>query len=647
MTFSNVVAGTGTGIVTLAGLGTVWFTKTNTFTNPVTVNMANAAFLGVGGVFGSVVLGSNNALGAGTNTLTLTSGAPQSGMVGGVTLSNPITFSNSTVAFTGNDPLTFTGNASLSSTSGNTNTIEVQNALQRTVFGGVVSGTGTLTLVGRGTLVLQAANTNSGAVTISGGTLQLSGAGALTGLTASSTLTVYTGGILALDNSGAAANNQTNRIADAAPIALAGGMIQLFGNATAATSETLGNVVLSSGQASIALTPGGSTTKLTLNNLTVHQCSGGTILFTGLSLGGSTNQVIVESFNTTSPLVNGVIPYATVSTPNGLELASYVVNSGGYNGIINYSSNPAVATPKYSTSVATLKGDGSDNLNLSTDDRSRLGQHQDQLADADRRGDALDRGGFDVDRRQRCRAVHRLERGDPRITGGGALILGSTATPDGVVFVAPASTARSMSPRSRVNLSIAGGGTLTLPNANPSVTGTFTLAGGTTLAIGSPLSLGTSTLHLISGSFQTSIGASASLPGGLVLNNTLGFLNSDVTLGGNGNPITFTGAIGIFAGSNNIITIDGSNSITLGGAITGTAALIKQGTGTACAFRHQHHELQWIDERHFGNAHNGEQQRPGDCIERHRRLPAARHCRCREACRAPSRSPSWVPARLG
>ena len=248
-TFSNVVSGTGTGLVTLAGLGTVSFTKTNTFKNPVTVNMANAAFLGVGGVFGSVVLGSNNGLGAGTNTLTLSSGALQSGVSGGVTLSNPITFSNSTLAFTGNNPLTFTGKASLSSTSGNTNTIEIQNALQTTVFGGVVSGTGSLTLVGRGTLTLQAANTNSGAVTISGGTLRLSGAGALTGLTASSTLTINTGGILALDNSGAAANNQTNRIADAAPIALAGGMIQLFGNATAATSETLGNVVLSRGQA--------------------------------------------------------------------------------------------------------------------------------------------------------------------------------------------------------------------------------------------------------------------------------------------------------------------------------------------------------------------------------------------------------------
>ena len=74
-TFSNIVGGTGTGIITLAGLGTIAFTQSNTFTNPVTVNMANPAFLGAGGVFGSVVLGSDNALGAGTNLLNLTSGA--------------------------------------------------------------------------------------------------------------------------------------------------------------------------------------------------------------------------------------------------------------------------------------------------------------------------------------------------------------------------------------------------------------------------------------------------------------------------------------------------------------------------------------------------------------------------------------------
>ena len=100
---------------------------------------------------------------------------------------------------------------------------------------------------------------------------------------------------------------------------------------------------------------------------------------------------------------------------------------------------------------------------------------------------------------------------------------------------------------------------------------TFALAGGTALTIGSPLSLGTATLQLISGPLRRASALRPRCPDGLVLNNTLGFLNSTVTLGGNGNPITFTRQRQHSAGSANVTTRSAmpSDSITLGGAITG------------------------------------------------------------------------------
>src|SRR5262249_13408180 len=162
---------------------------------PVAINMTSAAFNGVGGAFGKVILGSNNALGvntgtAGTGVLTLTSGALESSSATGVTLANPtVNFSNSNVQFTGTSPLTFTGAVPLA----NSNTLIIPNALQTTTFTGVVSGSGTLTLAGQGTLSLTGANSNTGAVTISGGTVVLSGpSGSLAGLSAASSLTINT-----------------------------------------------------------------------------------------------------------------------------------------------------------------------------------------------------------------------------------------------------------------------------------------------------------------------------------------------------------------------------------------------------------------------------------------------------------------------
>ena len=93
--------------------------------------------------------------------------------------------------------------------------------------------------------------------------------------------------------------------------------------------------------------------------------------------------------------------------------------------------------------------------------------------------------------------------------------------------------------------------------------------GPTTLTIGSPLSLGSATLKLISGTFLTTIGVSPALPNGLVLTNPLAFFNSNVTLGSPGFPITFIGAV-TFGGDNELLTIPTGVTVTLAGNITGS-----------------------------------------------------------------------------
>ena len=85
-----------------------------------------------------------------------------------------------------------------------------------------------------------------------------------------------------------------------------------------------------------------------------------------------------------------------------------------------------------------------------------------------------------------------------------------------------------------------------------------------------------------------------------------------MTLGGNDNPITFTGPYQRIRRVRQHHDGPGSNSITLGGAITGTGLADQAGDGYPGAFRHQHHELPGLDEHHGGYPHHPEQQCPGD-----------------------------------
>ena len=108
LTFAGPLTGipASSAVITLADLGTIDFAQTNNlttpvtpnFTNPITVNITSPSLIGVGGAFGTVIVGANNALGT-TGTLTLTGSYARVVRGDGVTLPNPVTFNASTFTF--------------------------------------------------------------------------------------------------------------------------------------------------------------------------------------------------------------------------------------------------------------------------------------------------------------------------------------------------------------------------------------------------------------------------------------------------------------------------------------------------------------------------------------------------------------------
>lgn len=173
---------------------------------------------------GSVRLNPNNNYGAGTNfgSITFAAGAGAFTLGGNsLTLGGAIT-NNSTNLQIVNLPLILSATRTV-----NTATGDIQ-------VGAAVSGAGGLTKTGTHTLFLTGNNTFTGPATVSDGTLELTGAGALTGTTQ---VAVNTGGTLLLGSSTA------DQIKNDAAVTLNGGTIQ---TGTSGMSESVGALTLSS-----------------------------------------------------------------------------------------------------------------------------------------------------------------------------------------------------------------------------------------------------------------------------------------------------------------------------------------------------------------------------------------------------------------
>lgn len=192
-------------------------------------------------------------------------------------------------------------------------------------WNGALSGTSRLTKTGIGELNLTKAVTYSGPVTISGGTLRLSDAGAVRS-TGFSAVTINAGAELVLDNGGVNAD----RLLSSAGMTLTGGRLRLLGNATAATSETISAVF---GTGTVDLTAPGSF------GTTLHLASSlGTMLVHAANLGGAagTNFTrIVCDTNGPSTALQPTVVIDSSPTGTGEFFAVYSYTSDGA-GVIGY-----------------------------------------------------------------------------------------------------------------------------------------------------------------------------------------------------------------------------------------------------------------------------------------------------------------------
>jgi autotransporter-associated beta strand protein len=355
-----VINGTlfGAGALVKNGPGTVTLNNSlNSYGGLTTINA------------GTLVAGSNAALGSTAAGTIVVNGATLEIAFGIITLNEPLTLngfgvggglvssSRGAVFGTGivnlDGPITLTSGATISATApamfrinGNINlgpnTLYLQSTFASSLdIYGVISGIGSVEInrpLTNGTVNLLAANTYTGETVIHAGILNLTGNGTL----ASTEYTLHQGllgaqsggvGTLQLDNTNV---NLPNRVPDTAQIISNGGRLTLLGNSVAgsATSEQVGSITLNRGHSYIRTVPNTSpSSMLTLNvsNLIIPggSPSSSVLEFTGAELGTSRNRVFFSTRPATVGNNGGIWPFAIYFYgSNDVDFATYDATAG-------------------------------------------------------------------------------------------------------------------------------------------------------------------------------------------------------------------------------------------------------------------------------------------------------------------------------
>jgi autotransporter-associated beta strand protein len=329
LTLSGIVSGSGS--LEKEGAGTLVLSAANTYSGATTVDAGTLAITDVA------------ALGTTTGATTVNTGGTLD--LRNVTdVAEPITLAGGTLAVsTGSSSVT--SPLAISGSSG----IDVDGT--QLTLTNVISGSGSLDKTGTGTLLLEAANTYTGATTVSGGTLAITNVAAL-GTTSGAT-TVNTGGTLDLRN--------VTGVAE--PITLAGGTLAVSTGSSSVTSPlsisgssaididgtqlTLTNVV--SGTGSLDKTGTGTLLLEAANTYTGATSidAGSLILAAGASISGServtvgangifdtsaiTDNVYIKSLAGAGDVINGSTAPNSLVITNGIpgDVFSGVISGSG------------------------------------------------------------------------------------------------------------------------------------------------------------------------------------------------------------------------------------------------------------------------------------------------------------------------------
>ena len=279
LVFNNLLKGAGgwqftgndsfSGGLTVSG-GTLELTNSRSFTGGININTG-----------GTLLADSDAALGSASNAITLNGGTFSIGQ-------SQSSSRNITVGVQGG------------AINVNANTV---------TYTGTISSLGSsLATNGTGTLLVTANEPMFGIVSVSNNLTLTGAAGAMTSV---NNFTVNPGGTLTVDDSTSAPSG-VGRIADFASLTMAGGTFSLLGQGGASTSETLGQLQVTTGASTISVS--NNTNTINFTSLDTSNRAGGTVNFVGNSL-ANTQHITISSQS--AGFIGG---WATV---NGTDFASY------------------------------------------------------------------------------------------------------------------------------------------------------------------------------------------------------------------------------------------------------------------------------------------------------------------------------------